>query len=163
MRVCVSVCLQFLQQSQILTSVLSAPLFLSSPHPSVLIGSISVVVVKWVLMWMCTGLMDGIFHCSIFLLILQSAVPLWTNLQHAPLFPSPEGWNVGIVGRKRERERDRDRPFTICGSVSWMFSEPFCRAICSSLGRQQAKLLGRRENKEGGLKQECQGVMCLRA
>lgn len=69
-------------------------------------------------------------------------------------FPSPEGWNVGTVGRTRKR--DGDRPFTICGSVSWTRSEAFCRAICSSLGRQQARLLGKREreNKERGLKQD---------
>lgn len=72
-----------------------------------LIGSISVVVLKWVLM--CTRLMDGMFRCSVFLLTLQYDVPLWANLQHAPLFPSPEGWNVGIVGRMSERGRERGR------------------------------------------------------
>lgn len=108
MSVCASVCLQFSQQSQILTSLLSAPLLLSFTPPSlVLIGSISVVALKWVLM--CTRLMDGMFRCSVFLLTLQYDVPLWANLQHAPLFPSPEGWNVGIVGWMSERGRERGR------------------------------------------------------
>lgn len=52
------------------------------------------------------------------------------------------------------RERDRDRPFTICGSVSCTHSKAFCRAICSSLGRQQAKLLEKKKDEEEGLAQE---------
>lgn len=132
------------------------------PISSVLIGSISVVV-KWVLMF--TGLMDGIFCCSIFLLPLQYVVSLQANVQHARLFPSPEGWNLAAVSRTRKWERDK--PFTICGSVSWTCNKAFCRAICSSLGRQQARLLENRERvrrKEGGLKlEECSiRVSCLR-
>lgn len=63
---------------------------------------------------------------------------------------------MGTVGRTRKT--DRDWSFTICDSVLWTHREAFCRAICSSLGGQQAWLLGKREReseiKEEGLKLE---------
>lgn len=82
----------------------------------------------------------------------------------SPRPPSPEGWNVGTVGRKRRGTGYLPSVAASCGRVVRLSA----RAICSSFGRQQAELLrrGERMRKEraetGEEEQEYQGVMCMR-